>query len=172
MGAPRIFPASLFACQNQNAHQEEAKMPIRKSEKAANPPNIKKQLETLTGHKIDVSTEELLKVLIYPIGAYDAPKGWVAWRHISLPAKSCRDDLTLLDASGVSSTEANGTRVFLLSDFVCFPPSAFCLRTNQCACYGSLDSSVFPYHDTRADQQWNRLTNNCLRLGRQGGCGT
>ncbi len=100
-------------------------MSIRKSEKAANPPNIKKQLETLTGHKIDVSAEELPKVLIYPICAYDAPKGWVAWRFISLPFKSCRDDLTLLDASGVSSTQANGTRVFLLSDFVCFPPYHF-----------------------------------------------
>jgi hypothetical protein len=37
-----------------------------------------------------------------------------------LPGKSCRD-ATLLDASGVSFTEADGTRAILLSDFVCFP---------------------------------------------------
>jgi hypothetical protein len=95
-------------------------MPIKKSEKTANSANIKKQLETLTGHKIDVSAEELIKVIRYPIGAYDYTDGSAAWRWIFFLDKSC-SNARLLDVSGVSSTEANGTRVFLLSDFVCFP---------------------------------------------------
>ena len=96
-------------------------MPRRKSAKPANPPDIKKQLETLTGHKIDVSTEELIKVIAYPVGAYDyTDHGSAAWRWIIFPGKRC-SDATLLDVSGVSVTEADGTRVFLLSDFVCFP---------------------------------------------------
>jgi len=95
-------------------------MPNRKSAKPANPPNIKKQLETLTGNKIDVSAEELIKVLRYPVGAYDYTDGSAAWRWIFFPGKSC-SDASLLDVSGVSFTEADGTRVFLLSDFVCFP---------------------------------------------------
>jgi hypothetical protein len=103
-----------------NAYQEERKMPIRKSEKTDSPANIKKQLEALTGHKIDLSAEQLIKVLNYPLGAYDYTDGSAAWRWIILPGKSCRD-ATLLDASGVSFTEADGRRAFLLSDFVCFP---------------------------------------------------
>ena len=95
-------------------------MPNRKLAKPANPPNIKKQLETVTGHKIDVSAEELIKVIAYPLGAYDYTDGSAAWRWIIFPRKNCTD-VSLLDASGVSSTEADGTRVFLLSDFVCFP---------------------------------------------------
>jgi hypothetical protein len=97
-------------------------MPNKKSAKPANLPNIKKQLETLTGHKIDVSAEELIKVITYPIGAYHTTAGRAVWRLITFPGKvkSCTD-CTLLDVSGVSSTEADGTRVFLLSDFVCFP---------------------------------------------------
>ena len=98
-------------------------MPNRKSAKPANPPNIKKQLETLTGHKIDVSTEELIKVLAYPLGAYDlTDHGSAAWRWIIFPHSKRCSDATLLDVSGVSGTEADGTRVFLLSDFVCFAP--------------------------------------------------
>ena len=120
MGALRIFRTTSFACENQNAYQEEREMAIRKSEKTANSANIKKQLEALTGQKIDFSAEQLIKVLSYPIGAYDYTDGSAAWRWIILPGKAC-SDATLLDASGVSFTEADGTRAFLLSDFVCFP---------------------------------------------------
>ncbi|PYJ44810.1 MAG: hypothetical protein DME50_17315 [Verrucomicrobia bacterium] len=96
-------------------------MPIKKSEKTASPANIKKELEAFTGHKIDFSAEQLIKVLRYPIGAYDYTDGSAAWRSIIIfPGKSC-SDATLLDVSGVSFTEADGTRAFLLSDFVCLP---------------------------------------------------
>jgi hypothetical protein len=95
-------------------------MPIRKSEKTANPADIKKQLEELTGHKIDFSTEQFVKILSYPIGAYDYTDGSAAWRRIIFPGKTC-SNATLLDVSGVLFTETDGKRVFLLSDFVCFP---------------------------------------------------
>jgi hypothetical protein len=114
-----IFRTTLFACENQNAYQEGREMPI-KSEKTANSANIKKQLEALTGHKIDFSAEQLVKVLRYPIGAYDYTDGSAAWRWILWPEGKTCSDATLLDASGVSFTGADGTSVFLLSDFVCF----------------------------------------------------
>jgi hypothetical protein len=95
-------------------------MPIRKSQKTANSANIKKELEALTGHKIDFSAEQFVKVLTYPIGAYDYTQGSAAWIRIIFPGKNCSDAI-LLDVSGTSFTEADGTRVFLLSDFVCFP---------------------------------------------------
>jgi hypothetical protein len=79
---------------------------------------IKRQLEAITGHEIDVSADMLLK-LWYPAGAYNYAEGNATWRSILFPGKRC-NAATLLDASGVSSTGSDGKRVFLLSDFVCF----------------------------------------------------
>jgi hypothetical protein len=107
-------------------------MPTRKSEKTANSANIKKQLEALIDHKIDVSAEELIKVLNYAIGAYDYYDitgdgkyvSKTAWRWIFSNNKHCIG-ASLLDASGVSSTNADGTRVFLLGDFVCLDDTRY-----------------------------------------------
>jgi len=105
-------------------------MPTRKSEKTANSANIKKQLEALTGHKIN-SSEQLVKVLRNPLGAYDYTDGSAAWRWIFWPQGKTCSDATLLDVSGVSFTGADGTRVFLLSDFVCFSNMGVPLRSQS-----------------------------------------
>jgi hypothetical protein len=104
-------------------------MPTRKSEKTVNPANIKKQLEALTGHKIDVNAEELVQLLNYAISAYDYTEDGnyvskTAWRWVFSDDKYCIN-ASLLDASGVSSTEADGTRMFLLSDFVCLDDTRY-----------------------------------------------
>jgi|SRR5262245_7330717 len=94
-------------------------MPTTKSEKTANSANIKKQLEALTGHKIN-NSEQLVKVFRNPLGTYDYTDGSAAWSWIFWPKGKTCSDATLLDASGVSFTGADGKRVFLLSDYVCF----------------------------------------------------
>ncbi len=91
----------------------------KKPDKTAKAEDVKKQLEALVGHQIDVSAEQLFR-LWFPAGSYAYGDGTVTWRSILLPGKSCYS-ASLLDASGVSSTGADGKRVFLLSDFVCFP---------------------------------------------------
>src|SRR5262245_31069265 len=93
-------------------------MPTTKSEKTANSANIKKQLEALTGHKIN-NSEQLVKVFRNPLGTYDYTDGSAAWSWIFWPKGKTCSDATLLDASGVSFTGADGKRVFLLIGFVC-----------------------------------------------------
>jgi hypothetical protein len=79
---------------------------------------VKKQLEALAGREIDVSGEQLLK-LWFPAGASSYGEGSVTWKSVFIAGKRC-DPATILDASGTSFTGSNGTRVFLLSEFVCF----------------------------------------------------
>ena len=93
----------------------------KKSDETAQAVNVKKQLEALVGRDSEVSAEQLIKLkLWFPAGASSYEDGSVTWKSILFPGKRC-NSATLLDASGVSFTGADGTRVFLLSDFVCFP---------------------------------------------------
>ncbi len=91
----------------------------KKSETTPNPAEVKKQLEAIAGHAVDISPEQAIS-LWFPVGAYDYTDGNASWRSIIIAGKRC-NTATLLDVSGVSSTGADGKRVFLLSDFVCFP---------------------------------------------------
>jgi hypothetical protein len=94
-------------------------MPVSKSKKPANPVDVQKQLETIVGHKIEVTAEQI-KTFRYAVGAHDYTDGTILWISIIFPGRSCIPS-TLLDASGVSSSGTDEKRVFLLSDFVRLP---------------------------------------------------
>jgi hypothetical protein len=89
------------------------------SEKTVDPADVKKQLEAIAGHEIDVSPDQLINLWL-PLGALDYTDGTAAWMRIIFPGRTC-NSATLIDASGVSSTGSDGKRVFLLGDFVCLP---------------------------------------------------
>ena len=95
----------------------------QKSEKSLRPEDVKKQLEALVGRDLHVPPDELRR-LTYPASTYSTSDGNTCWRGIFFPIKSCVNS-ALLDVSGASLTGANGTVVFLLSDFVCFTPTAY-----------------------------------------------
>jgi hypothetical protein len=83
---------------------------------------LKKQLEALVGHPLDISPDLLIRFR-YPAGSF-AYLGFdenaqASWRNIFFPGKFCIQ-ATLLEACGASATGADGKRVFLLSDVVCF----------------------------------------------------
>ncbi len=94
-----------------------------KSGKTPKPADVKKQLEAIAGHEIDAGAEELIRIF-FAAASFAFLDGSVTFKSIFFPSKSCRS-ARLLDASGVSSTGADGKRVFLLSDFVCLPDFHF-----------------------------------------------
>jgi len=83
---------------------------------------IKRQLEALVGHPLDISPDLIIKFR-FPVGSYaylGTDEGAHAtWRNIFFPGKVC-NEATLLEACGASLTGADGKRVFLLSEVVCF----------------------------------------------------
>jgi len=91
----------------------------KKSEKKPTPTEAKQQLEAIAGEPIDA---EQLRFFRWPVGAFDYTAGSSAWRNIIIfppqPSLGCVD-ANLLDASGLSTTGANGQVTFLLSNFVC-----------------------------------------------------
>ena len=89
----------------------------KKTERAAEAAEVKKHLEALTGHKIDVNEEQLLK-LFYPVGNYLVEEGTTAWRSLLFPRMSC-SPANLLDVTGLSATDATGVATFKLSSFMC-----------------------------------------------------
>ena len=91
----------------------------KKQDKTPKAGDVKKKVEALVGHRIEASGEELIR-LVFAVGAFAFKDGNVTSRSIFFPSKTCSSG-RLLDASGVSSTGTDGKRVFLLSDFVCFP---------------------------------------------------
>lgn len=91
----------------------------KKSSKTADLTEVKKQLESIAGQKIDIP-EHLIKFFRWPSGAHDFTDGTVLWRSIIFPGHSCVAS-TLLDGSGVTASGANGQVTFLLSTFICLP---------------------------------------------------
>lgn len=92
----------------------------KKSEKKPTPAQAKQQLEAIAGRPLEA---EQLHFFRFPVGAFDYTSGSSAWRSIIIfqePSLSCAD-AELLDASGLSTTGANGQVTFLLSNFVCLP---------------------------------------------------
>lgn len=106
---------------------------------------LKTQLEKISGKEIDASAEQL-KLFSFPVGsAFYEENSQVASRRIIFPGKFCTSPVTLLDASGHSSTGGDGKRVFRLRDFICsdlnsFSEPVFLLATPKTtsACYITL----------------------------------
>jgi hypothetical protein len=91
----------------------------KKPKEAAKAADIKEQLEAIVGHKIDVSEQQLAK-FSYPVGLFSYWYGLAVSKTVfPFPRTFCSFQQIVLDASGVSSTQADGKRVFLLSEFVC-----------------------------------------------------
>jgi hypothetical protein len=99
-------------------HKKTEETMDKKSEKKPTPAQAKQQLEAIAGGPLEA---EQLRFFRYPVGAFDYTSGSSAWRSIIIfqePSLRCAD-ANLLDASGLSTTAANGQAKFLLSNFVC-----------------------------------------------------
>jgi hypothetical protein len=104
---------------------------VKKPKRPTKTANIKEQLEKIVGHKIDESEQQLAR-FSFPVGSFayltqtaapiDSPiLAFTTWKsHIPFLNKFCFGN-ALLEASGGSSTLADGKRVFLVSDFLCGP---------------------------------------------------
>jgi hypothetical protein len=95
---------------------------VKKPNQPAEIASIKKQIETIVGHEIDPGVERHIN-FFYPAGSYaiffQDESAQACWRRIyPFPSKDC-SIVHLLEATGVSSTLADGKRVFQVSDVVC-----------------------------------------------------
>ncbi len=97
---------------------------VKKTKRPEETAELKKRIETIVGHEIDPNVGRLIK-FSYPAGSYTAfgevlpSESHVCWRRVyPFPEKVC-SFVPLLDATGVSSTLADGKRVFHVSDVVC-----------------------------------------------------
>ena len=105
---------------------------VKKPKQPAKTAEIKKQVETIVGHEIDPGVESLIK-FYYPAGSYTGfgqvlPQSVHAcWRRIyPFPAKVCSvPEGGLFEATGASSTLADGRRMFQASDVVCSQGASF-----------------------------------------------
>jgi hypothetical protein len=91
---------------------------------------IKKQLETITGEKIEASPEQLIQ-LFFRVSLSSFEDGVVMSRLIIQPGKFCtgtsafQPAATLLDVNSRSVTGADGKVVFLLTQFICGTVNSF-----------------------------------------------
>jgi hypothetical protein len=95
---------------------------VKKPNQPAETAERKKQIETIVGHDIDPNVERIIN-LFHPAGSYALffmdQSAQACWRRIfPFPGKDC-SIVRLLEAAGVSSTLADGKRVFQVSDVVC-----------------------------------------------------
>jgi hypothetical protein len=112
---------------------------------------LKKQIEKITGTQIDAGPEQLA-IFSFPAGsAFYEESSQVLWRRIIFPGKFCVSPVTLLDASGRSSTGTDGKIVFLLSSFICsdlnsFSEPVYLLATPHVAqaCYMTVTHAIVP----------------------------
>ena len=113
--------------------------------------DLKKQIEKIVGKAIDAEPSQLIN-LAHPVGSsYYEEGSQVTWYRTFFPGKFCVSPVTLLDASGHSATGPDGTRVFLLSAFICsslnsFSEPAFLLATPKTAsaCFITLTHQIVP----------------------------
>lgn len=89
-----------------------------KSGSKPNAADLKKQLEVFAGQEINLTEEQMIR-FIFPQGNYSYADGNASWWRFFLPSLVCNES-TLLDVGGLSSTGADGTKIVLVSDFVCF----------------------------------------------------
>jgi|SRR5690242_4502740 hypothetical protein len=107
--------------------------------------DFKTQLEKISGTQIEASADQLA-FFSFPVGsAFYEENSQITSRFVVLPGKFCTTPRTLLDATGRTSTGADGKRVFRLSDFICsslnsFSEPVFLLATPKTAtpCYITL----------------------------------
>jgi hypothetical protein len=99
---------------------------------------LKKQLEEITGHKINANSEQLL-AFVFPIASstYTTKPGdnddvWVTSERLIFPSPICADG-SLLDTSGVTETGGDGKIVFTLHNFLCGRLGAFAEPVNLLA---------------------------------------
>src|SRR2546430_8138014 len=80
---------------------------------------LKKQLEGISGQKIDASPEQLIP-LFFRVSLLSSEDGVIMSRSFIFPGKSCSQasalPANLFDVSSRSSTGANGKAVFLRSE--------------------------------------------------------
>jgi len=88
-------------------------------DKAAKVVALKKQIEEIAGHEIDVSPEQLFQIAA-PFALSTSEDGMVKWwRFFPEPQRFCVATGDLLDVSGSSVAGADGKSVFRLSGFAC-----------------------------------------------------
>jgi hypothetical protein len=112
---------------------------------------LKKQIEEVTGKEVDASAEQIA-IFAFPAGsAFYEENSQVLWRRIIFPGKFCNTPVTLLDASGRSSSGPDGKSVFLLSSFICnslnsFSEPVFLLATPHVTnpCYTTMTYEIVP----------------------------
>jgi hypothetical protein len=81
---------------------------------------LQKQLESITGQKIEASPEQI-RSLFMPLGNYNYEDGSAVWKSfIIFPGKHC-SPATLLDVGATSGTDASGKQTLLLSNVICLP---------------------------------------------------
>jgi hypothetical protein len=95
---------------------------VKKPKQPAETAELKKQIETIIGQEVDPGVERTIN-LFHPAGSYALffmdQSAQACWRRIfPFPSKDC-SIVRLLEAAGVSSTLADGKRVFQVSDVVC-----------------------------------------------------
>ena len=101
---------------------------VKKPNQPAETAELKKQIETIVGHEIDPGVERLIN-FYSPAGSYAIfymdQSAQACWRRIfPFPSKDC-SIVRLLEATGVSSTLADGKRVLQVSDVVCQGGASF-----------------------------------------------
>ena len=104
---------------------------VKKPKQPAQTAERKKQIEAIVGHAIDSGVEPIVK-FSSPAGSYTffgevVPESVTAcWRRIyPFPKKLCSPGRGLLEATGVSTTLADGKRVFHVSDVICPQGASF-----------------------------------------------
>ena len=95
---------------------------VKKPKQPAETAELKKQIGSIVGHEIDPGVERII-TLFHPAGSYAVfwmdQSAQACWRRLfPVPGKDC-SIVRLLEATGVSSTLADGKRVFQVSDVVC-----------------------------------------------------
>src|SRR5262245_61832417 len=94
---------------------------------------LKKQLEGISGQKIDASPEQLIP-LFFRVSLLTSEDGVIMSRSVIFPGKSCSQasalPANLFDVSSRSSTGSDGKVVFLLSDFICSTINSFAEPVN------------------------------------------
>ena len=121
---------------------------------------LKRQLEDIAGKKIDESPEQLA-IFSVPVGsASNEENSQVLVKLIAVGRKFCVTPITLLDASGRSTTGTDGKSVFLLSSFLCaninqFSEPVFLLATPHAAnaCYTTMTYDIVANPDGGNDVQ-------------------
>jgi hypothetical protein len=87
---------------------------VKKPKQPAETAELKKQIESIVGHEIDPGVERII-TLFHPAGSYAVfwmdQSAQACWRRLfPVPGKDC-SIVRLLEATGVSSTLADGKRL-------------------------------------------------------------